>query len=191
MPGIPGRARAGKKPSRVSRLLWLAVLSSALLGGACGYRFAHRGVSGLPPAIRIIAVPAFQNDTFRFKIEQSLTAAVMHEFLARTSYRVQSQEAGSDAVLHGGITAIYSSPIVFDPNSGRTTEILITVSLRVTIEDSRTGQVLYEANDLVYREPYQVSTDPSTYFGEDQAAVNRLSRQVAASLVSTLMERLP
>jgi hypothetical protein len=89
--------------------------------------------------------------------------------------------------MNGVVTAIYSSPIVFDPNSGRTTEVLVTVSMRVTVQDSATRETLYEANDLVFREPYQISSDPAIYFGEDQSAVERLSRQVASSLVSTLI----
>jgi len=47
---------------------------------------------------------------------------------------------------------------------------------------------LFEANDWVYREPYQVSQDPAAYFGENQPALERLSRQVAGSLVAALME---
>ena len=167
-------------------LLLLALLL-ALASLGCGYRLANRAVPGLPPAIRTLAVPTFRNETFRFKIEQSLTAAVIREFLARTSYRVQSSGEGSDAILNGAVTAIYSSPIVFDPNSGRATEVLITVSLRVSLEKAGTHEILYEANDLVFREPYQVGSDPTTYFAEDQPALERLSRQVAASLVSTMI----
>jgi hypothetical protein len=148
---------------------------------------ANLATPSLPPTIRTIAVPTFRNETFRFKIEQTLTAAVIREMLSRTSYRVQSSEADSDAVMNGVVTAIYSSPIVFDPSSGRTTEVLITVSMRVTVQDSATRETLYEANDLVFREPYQISSDPTIYFGEDQPALERLSRQVASSLVSTLI----
>jgi hypothetical protein len=169
-----------------ARRMLFACLVALALAPACGYRLANRAVTGLPPSVRTIAVPTFHNETFRFKIEQTLTAAVIREMLSRTSYRVQSSEAGSDAVMNGVVTAIYSSPIVFDPNSGRTTEVLITVSVRVNVQDTATRQTLYEANDLVFREPYQISADPTTYFGEDQPALERLSRQVASSLVSTL-----
>ena len=148
---------------------------------------ANRAAPSLPPTVRTIAVPTFRNETYRFKIEQTLTAAVIREMLSRTSYRVQSSEAGSDAVMNGVVTAIYSSPIVFDPSSGRTTEVLITVSMRVTVQDAATRKTLYEADDLVFREPYQISSDPTIYFGEDEAALERLSRQVASSLVSTLI----
>ena len=135
----------------------------------------------------MIAIPAFRNETLQYKIEQDLTAAVVHEFLTRTSYRTQSREEGSDAVLQGVVTAIYSSPIVFDPSNGRTTKVLMTVGLRVTVRDTKTGQTLLEANDLVFREPYEVSADPRVYFQENRPALERLSQQVAASLVSTLL----
>ena len=142
---------------------------------------------GVPQGIRVIAIPAFRNETLQYKIEQDLTAAVAHEFLTRTSYRTQSQEEGSDAVLQGVVTVIYSSPIVFDPSNGRTTKVLMTVGLRVTIRDTKTGETLWEANDLVFREPYEVSVDPRVYFQENRPALERLSHQVAASLVSTLL----
>ena len=158
-----------------------------LSGAACGYRLASHANLGSAGSIRTIAIPAFQNETFQFKIEQLLTTSVMEEFLSRTSYRIQSQPEGSDAVLRGVVTALYSSPIVFDPGSGRTTEVLMTVNLRVTLVDTKTSQVLYEANDLLFRESYEISTDPRVYFGENQPALDRLSRQVAASLVSTLL----
>lgn len=166
-------------------------LLALLLASACGYRLAGRSAPAFPQSLRTIAVPAFQNQTFQFKIEQKLTAAVMEEFLSRTSYRVQSETEGSDAVLEGMVTAIYSSPIVYDPSSGRTTEVLMNVSLRVRLVEITTGQVLYEANDLLFRESYEVSTDPNVYFGENQAALERLSRDVAATLVATILGKRP
>ncbi|MBI3933757.1 MAG: LptE family protein [Acidobacteria bacterium] len=168
-----------------------SVIFAALLSGGCGYRMAGQTSKALPPSIRIIAVPVFANDTLTFKIEQNLTSAVVHEFLTRTRYRVQSSTEGSDATLRGTVTSIYSSPVLFNPASGRTTEVLLTVSLRIQLVSNSTGEALFEASDWTYREPYQISQDPATYFGENQPALERLSRQVAATLVSALMEGVP
>ena len=162
-----------------------------LAASACGYRLAGRSAPAFPQSLRTIAVPAFQNETFQFKIEQKLTTAVMEEFLSRTSYRVQSATEGSDAILEGAVTSIYSGPIIFDTNSGRTTEVLINVSLRVRLVETATGQVLYEANDLLFRESYEISTDPNMYFGENQAALDRLSHDLAATLVSAILGKRP
>lgn len=175
----------------MKRLAILIIFAALGSGAGCGYRVAGQRSQFLPPSIRTIAVPAFQNDTLTFKIEQNLTAAVVHELLTRTRYRVQSSAEGSDATLRGTVKSIYSSPVLFSPQSGRTTEVLLTVSLSVHLISNATGKSLFDAEDWVYREPYQVSQDPATYFGENQPALERLSHQVASSLVSSLMEGVP
>jgi hypothetical protein len=163
-------------------------MSVACLMAACGYRIAGGMAPTLPPTVRTIAIPFFENETLAYRIEQILTSAVTREFLTRTNYHVQTRPEGADAVLRGAVTALYSSPIVFDPSINRTTEVLLTVTVRMSLVSSATGEVLYEASDWTYREPYEVSRDPATYLGEDQPAMERLSRRVAASLVSALIE---
>lgn len=172
----------------MNRLAALFLLLALLLPAGCGYRISGNSSRILPPSIQTIAVLAFENQTLTFKIEQNLTAAVVHEFLTRTPYRVQSSAEGSDATLRGTVNSIYASPVLFNPESGRTTEVLLTVSLSIHLVSNTTGESLFQANDWVYREPYQISQDPATYFGENQPALERLSRQVAGSLVSALME---
>jgi len=173
------------------RMAEVAGLVILLASGACGYHVAGEGSRVLPPSIRTIAVPPFENQTLTFKIEQNLTAAVIHEFLSRTRYRAQSSAEGSDATLTGSITSMYSSPVLFDSSTGRTQEVLLTVSLRIKLVSNADGKTLFEANDWTYRESYQISQDPATYFGENQPALERLSSNVAASLVSAVMEGFP
>ncbi len=81
----------------MNRLAALVLLATLLLPAGCGYRISGNSSHILPPSIKTIAVPAFENQTLTFKIEQNLTAAVVHEFLTRTPYRVQSSVEGSDA----------------------------------------------------------------------------------------------
>jgi outer membrane lipopolysaccharide assembly protein LptE/RlpB len=158
-----------------------------LIATACGYRVAGRTSASLPN-VRTIAIPTFQNQTFQFKIEQDLTAAVVHEFLTRTAYRVQSDTDGSDLTLQGSVTSISSGPIVFDPNTGRTARVLLTVGVRFSIIDTKTGAPLREATDLIFREPYELGANTRTYVPEDAPALQRISRDIAASLVSTVIE---
>jgi hypothetical protein len=163
-------------------------LAAVMMTAGCGYRVSGGASRVLPLAVRIIAVPVFQNETLGLKIEQKLTQAVHQEFLLRTPYKVQSVVAGSDAVLHGEVTEFYASPVLFDPYNGRTTEVLITVGISVRMTDTSDGQILFEAGNLRYRESYEVGQDTETYIGEDLPALDRLSRQVAARLIASLME---
>ena len=65
--------------------------------------------SQLPEHIKTVAVPAFQNNALRYKIEHSFTQAVMNELIHRGhGIRVQSEREGADA--RSGRLLVLSNP---------------------------------------------------------------------------------
>jgi len=174
---------------------------AAILLSACGYRVGGIA-SKLPAGLKVIAVPAIQNDTNRYRIEQRMTEAVVHEFLARTKYRIVSTEDSADAVLHGEITSLEAIPIVFDttpgPNSApipninatttSATAMLVSVHMKVSLEERETRNILYKNDNYLFREPYELSTDPSKFFDEQGPALDRMSRDFASRLVADVLE---
>src|SRR5579863_2020983 len=88
-------------------------LAAAIFLSSCGYRVAGT-TSQLPEGIRVIAVPVLKNDTPKYRIEEGMTEAVVHEFIARTKYHIVSTENSADAVLHGEIVSFEAIPAVFD-----------------------------------------------------------------------------
>ena len=88
----------------------LIVLFIASAAG-CGYHVAGRS-NALPKSIHVIAVPALENKTTTYRIEQRLTAATVHEFLAKTTYRVISDPANGDAVLRGKVLSVEAVPLL-------------------------------------------------------------------------------
>src|SRR5229473_3097307 len=79
-------------------------LALALLTAGCGYHVAGRS-DALPKTVHVIAVPALENATTSYRIEQKLTSATVHEFLAATSYKISSNPA-ADAVLRGKVVSL-------------------------------------------------------------------------------------
>ena len=170
---------------------------------ACGYHVGGTA-SQLPPGLKVIAVPALKNDTTRYRIEQGMTEAVIHEFIARTKYRIVSSEDSADAVLHGEITGFEAIPAVFDttpsttPGSttvptvnattARATTMLVSVHMKVLLEERETNKVLYKNDNYLFREPYEISTDPAKFFDEQGPALERMSRDFASRLVSDVLE---
>ncbi len=153
---------------------------------ACGYRLA--GTADLLPArIRTIAVSAFTNVTSEFKIEQYLTEAVVREVLSRTRYHVVSNDAAADAKLVGTVMLFDAIPQNFDPSTGRATSVMTVTRMHVTLYDRADGSVLYSNPDLSHRENYEVSNDPEAYVNEREAAIERASRSMAATLVSAVL----
>lgn len=167
--------------------LSLCLCASAAFFSGCGYHIAGKA-NTIPPSIRTLSVPAFRNETARFKIEQALTSAVIRELLARTKYRVQPLEEGSDAVLRGTVTGYWAFPVVFDSQNGRATTVAINIRLRVALVERKSGRTLWENPDYSFGERYEISRETAGYFEESSAAVERLSRSLAANLVSAILE---
>ena len=154
---------------------------------SCGYQVAGRG-ERLPPDIKTIAVPIFVNQSSTFRIEQKLAAAITHEFIERTKFRITPNPTGADAVLKGTVKDVRSGVITFDLNTGRASSLQIQVTADVKLQDLHSKKVVYANPNFVFREEYQVSQTTSGLFQEDQAALDRLSRDLARTLVTEVLE---
>lgn len=153
----------------------------------CGYHVAGRG-SRLPESLKTIAVPALENRTTRYRIEQRLTEALVRELLARTKYRVVQDVSSADAVLRGEVTSIESRAVLFDAATGRATTMNVTVLLKVRLVERETQKALYANDNFLFREQYEISTDVASFFEEQDPALERLARDFAARLVAALLE---
>ncbi len=158
-----------------------------LLFPACGYKVAGQATR-IPPDVKTIAVPAFKNASNSFRIEQQVTAAVKREILERTHYRIVTNPADADAVLSGTIKDVRARAISFDINTGLATSLQITVTADVKLEDVHSHKLLFANSNYVFREEYQVSETASTLFEEDRPALDRLSHDLARTLVTDILE---
>jgi hypothetical protein len=154
---------------------------------SCGYTVAGRG-ERLPPDIKTIAVPMFVNQSPTIHIEEKLAAAVSRELLERTKYQITPNPTGADAVLKGTVKEVSRGVITFDLTTGRASSLQIQVIADVKLEDLHSKKVVYANPNFVFREEYQVSQTTTGLFEEDQAALDRLSRDVARTLVTELLE---
>jgi len=153
----------------------------------CGYHTAGHVVT-VPENVKTLAIPAFLNQSQTYRIEQILTSAVVHEFTTRTHYQILNDTSdAADATLHGTVLTTSTSPLTYDSKTGRAESILVVVSLRVSLVD-RQGKILFQNPAYVFREQYQVSQEPSSFFEEDSPAMGRLSRDFAQTLVSSVLE---
>lgn len=165
-------------------VILLAVLAST----GCGYSTAGK-TTRLPSNVQTIAIPAFINQTQTYRIEQRLTEAVVREFITRTKLHIVNEaDSNADATLQGTITAAQSTPLIYDSQTGRVSSSLITVNLKVSLVDKK-GKVLFDNPNYIYREQYQVSQEVASFFQEESPALERLSRDLARTLVADVLER--
>jgi outer membrane lipopolysaccharide assembly protein LptE/RlpB len=168
----------------------LAVICALLVAAGitgCGYHVAGRA-GNLPADWTTIAVPAFKNDTTRYRIEQRFTTAVVRQFVQRTKYRIVPDPANADAVLHGEVVSIETDPMLFNATTGQVTMMLVTVHTKVQLIGAKAEKPIYENNDMVFRDEYQISSDVQSFFEEQDPALERMSRDFAAQLVSNVLE---
>src|SRR6266478_10092583 len=141
----------------------------------------------LPSRIKTVAVPAFQNNALRYKIESRFTEAVVNELIHRgRGLRVQGQREGADAVIEGVIKSFNYGGVLLD-DKGRARIFEVTIEAAVTVRDQTENRVLYDNQNFVFRGEYEFANDPRTFFNEEDPAVLRMARSFAESIVSTLI----
>jgi hypothetical protein len=167
--------------------LVLLVASAAVCCTApgCGYRVAG-SVGKLPQGVQSIGVPTFDNRTMQFRIEQRITAAVLRELTTRTRVPVRPVGSGVEAILVGEILSVSASPVTFG-SEGFGSAFLVTVQMAAKLVRTRDSAVIWENGDFLFRERYTINSKVQDFFAEEGPALDRLSREFAASLVSTLL----
>src|ERR1700743_1365119 len=173
---------------RASSLLFVtSLLFFSVVATGCGYHVAGRS-SALPPEIHVIAIPALENATTTYRIEQRLTSATVHEFLSRTPYQVVSDPSAGDAVLKGKVLTLEAVPLLFDTTSGRATTMLVQMKCEVTLTQASNDKVLYHTDNFVFRSEYEISTDVTSFFSEQDPALDRVAKDFAQRLVAAVVE---
>src|SRR5258705_13131242 len=117
-----------QKVLRLSALLLVLLFVS---GFAEGYKPVTK--NQLPSRIKTVAVPAFQNNALRYKIESRFTEAVVNELIHRgRGLRVQGEREGADAVIEGVIKSFSYAGVLLD-DKGRARIFEVTIEAAVTV----------------------------------------------------------
>lgn len=164
-----------------------ALAAVAALAAGCGYRVAGRA-DLLPKELHAIAIPAFANATTLYTLTQSLPQAIGREFIRRTRYRIVADPAQADATLEGAVLQYFSYPTVFDARTGRASGVQMILVLDIKLRDVRTGAILFQRPAMQVQNHYEISSDQTAYFEESDAALERLSGEVARAVVSAILE---
>jgi len=165
----------------------LTLIMFAALGlTGCGYHVAGKA-DLVPEEIRTIAILPFNNVSMQYKLSDFLAESVSRELITRTRFKVVADPAKADAILSGAVANLFSSAIVSDPVTARSTGVQMTVMIQARLVDSK-GKVLFERPNIQFNERYEISVDPKQYFDESGPALQRLSRDVAKEIVSAILE---
>ena len=167
----------------------LLAIALSMIVDVCGYKQAGKGKS-LPANIKTIAVPVFQNSSLKYRIEQRFTQAIIEEILKRArGLRVVSNQEDADAVFNGDIRGFRAGGSILD-DRGRTRVWDVQIVIGVVVRDLKTHKIIFQNPRMVFEGEYELSDDPQSFFNEENPAVDRIAKDFAQTIVSTLMEGL-
>lgn len=155
-----------------------------------GFKDCYKPVtkSGLPDGIKRIAVPAFQFEPqgARYRVASRFTDAVTREIIKRgRGLKVQGTREGADAVIEGTIRDFSFSGVLLD-RAGRARVYEVSITSAVTIRDLRNNKIIYDNQNFIFRDSFEFSQDPRSFFNEEDPAVERIARAFAESVVSAI-----
>lgn len=164
-------------------------LAFALTADVCGYKRTGKGKS-LPADIKVIAVPVFQNTSLKYRVEQRFTSAVTEEILKRNrALHIVSSPENADAVLSGDIRSFRAAGTILD-TQGRTRVWNVRIIVSVTVRDQKRKKVIFDNPRMIFEGEYELSDDPESFFNEENPAVNRIAKDFAQTIISTILEGL-
>ena len=161
--------------------------AGSLLLASCGYHVGGKA-DLLPKAVQTISIPAFWTSSNRYTLSDKLPRDIGREFVARTRFTVVNNPAEADALLNGTINSAFVAPQIYDPSSGKATSVQFIVVLTIKLVERRTGRILFSRAGWALRQNYEVAVDPHQFFNESSPALDRLSRDMARDLVSSIVE---
>jgi hypothetical protein len=125
----------------LARLLLVLILVRALAACAADPRQGYSTESVYSTAIRTVAVPIFENETFSRGVEFELTDAIIKEIEARTPYKVTTQPR-ADTILTGRITRVELDQLSKSRLTGLGEEVVLSVTIDFEWKDWRTDAPL-------------------------------------------------
>jgi hypothetical protein len=169
----------------------LAISAVFVLLIGSGFTDCYKPVTGtgLPTYIKTVAVPAFQFEASgsRYRVESRFTEAVTKEIIRRgNGLKVQGSREGADAVIEGTIRDFGFSGVLLD-SQGRARVYEVTIVTAITVRDLHSNKILYDNQNLTFRDSFEFSQDPRSFFNEEDPAVQRMARAFSESIVSTIV----
>ena len=164
--------------------LFASALVLLSLGGCAGYHVGPVQPYYLRDVHRI-AVPTFENKTLIPRVAVLVTNTVIKQFQQDGTYRIAGEDQ-ADAILKADITRITRLPArSLRGNVLATTEFNLTLRVRYSLVEPRSGKVLTRPMEVVGATSFFVGNDIAS---DEEEALPLAAENLAIRLVSQLSE---
>jgi len=140
---------------RRSARLAAALLVLALVAAGCVY---STSTALLPPHLKTVAVPVFENKTSEYTLEQQVTDAVIQRFVADNHLRVV--DARSANLLVTGSILGYRNAVFGFNTATNANEYRVTIECAIVLKDQVKNRELWNEPHLIRTANYYVVNVP-------------------------------
>ena len=168
--------------NKTARMLCGLLLGGGLAGTGCtGYRIG----TTLPPGIRSVYVPVFENRTDEPQLEAKATQATVAELQRDGTLRIEREEQ-ADAVLHVVLLGITEEPLRYQRGErDAAAEYRLRMQAEITLVRQATGEAVVDRVRVGGRETFEFA---GTMSASRQTALPGASTDLARRIVTRLAE---
>lgn len=168
------------------KMVWLGLLLSLTLSG-CGYQMAGRGAGQLPPHLKTIAIPVFENNSSEPTIQRPFTEALRRAFITDGRLRLVNNKTGANLVMTGTLTRYWIRAVAFNANDVAI-EYWVYLEADVRVQDQVKNQT-YLKQTLKTRWEYLADDNVVTSEASRQGALTQTYRVLSQRLVSLVNDK--
>ena len=140
----------------MNRRTIIAICFLAALAGSCA--FYSTSTSLLPPHLKTVAIPVFENGTTEYALPQEITDAVILRFVQDNHLRVVPERSAT-SVVRGRVVA-YRNGVFGFSEQVRAQEYRVTVSVSVVFKDLVKNREIWSEGALTKTSNYYVTPVP-------------------------------
>jgi hypothetical protein len=166
-----------------NRRTGISLIALALAAGSCAY---GTSTALLPPHLKTVAIPAFENATAEYTLQQELTDAVIARFVQDNHLRVVS-ERSADAVVRGKLVAYRNSVFGFSPEKSAQ-EYRVTITVSVVFKDQVKNREIWSDASLVKTANYYVQDVPGQTAKTELDGRKEAIQKIADEILSRSIE---
>lgn len=161
--------------------VWILLALAAAVSG-CAYTVSS---SSLPPHLKTVAIPVFENGTVEYTLEQDITNAVVDRFVRDNHLKVV-EEKRANSVIRGRITGYRNSVFGFSEQN-RAQEYRVTISVAVSFKDLVKNREVWNEPNMVKVANYFIQPVPGdsarTEVDGRRQAIRKLADEIFARTV--------
>jgi len=154
-----------------------------LLINAC-WLYSFKGT--LPPDIKSIAIPIFEDRTAEFNIQQTVTDKIRLGFIKENLLKLVDEQS-ANSVLYGTILSIDDKPLVFTENSSSgesVTEYRVTIKIEIEWYDKVNDRSIFKKQFIGYSEYDPTGATTSTREGALSKALSQITEDIMNAILA-------